>query len=179
MKWAACVTGSKTITNSSGSCSDISAFSPGGSSIASMVIFSRSSSNPVSGRSPRAPENLSEMFPDREQMGIVGRDSPQARADRKGDFDHFVECRFITGSGERAVVGLLVHGPERVGGIEHAATARTENVPGQLEQPEPRSVQETGDRLFLAQPVFDRKQNQKTWRQKTAGSRAEHDTSEP
>lgn len=93
---------------------------------------------------PGAPENLPEIFPDRERVGVVCRDSPQARADRKGDFDHFVECRFAAGSAERAVVGLLVHGPERVGGIEHAATARTENVPGQLEPA--RAVQRAGNR---------------------------------
>ena len=38
MNWAAWVTGSKTITNSAGSVSDSSAFSPGGSSTASYVL---------------------------------------------------------------------------------------------------------------------------------------------
>ncbi len=47
MKCAACVTGSNTIRNSAGICSDICAFSPGGSSIASIVIFSSKSSNPL------------------------------------------------------------------------------------------------------------------------------------
>lgn len=64
--------------------------------------------------------------------------------------------RFAAGAGltVKATSTISSSVAERVGGIEHAATARTENVPGQLEQPEPRSVQETVDRLFLAQPVF-------------------------
>ncbi len=45
------VTGSKTIMNSDGSCSDNTALSPAGNSTESIVIFSMRSSNPSSGKS--------------------------------------------------------------------------------------------------------------------------------
>src|ERR1700738_2903228 len=45
MNWAECVTGSNTMTNCGGSCSDNTAFSPAGSSSASSVTSSVSDSN--------------------------------------------------------------------------------------------------------------------------------------
>src|SRR5262249_30181305 len=78
----------------------------------------------------------------------------QAWADRESDLDHFIEGRLIAGRAEGAVIGLLVHGLERLCGVEHPTTTGAQNVPSQLEQPQPCSVQEPTDGFFLAQLVF-------------------------
>ena len=51
MNWVACVTGSNTITNCAGSCTERMHFSPAGSSTESMTISRMISSNRASGRS--------------------------------------------------------------------------------------------------------------------------------
>ena len=154
MKWAACVTGSKTITNSAGSCSDMSAFSPAGSSMASMLILSSTCSKSCFGQiDARAPENLPEILEYRQRVGVVRRDPAQAGTDGEGDFDHLVQRRLIATSAQRAVIVLLVHGPQRLRGLEHATATRAEDVPAQLEQPEPGRMKERADCFFLVQPV--------------------------
>ena len=40
---------------------------------------------------------------------------------------------------------------------EHAAAARAQNIPGEIEQPEPRRMQEGRNDLFLVEPVARRK----------------------
>ena len=150
MKCAACVTGSNTMTNSAGNCTEICAFSPGPSSIESMVISSRICSRPVSGRSMPVPQKVWRKYSHTGSvMRIVRRDPPHARAHGEGDLDHLVERRLVGLRAQRAVVGLLVHRLELLAGVEHAAAARAQHVPVQLEQAEPRGVQEGADDLFF------------------------------
>ena len=52
MNCAVCVIGSKTMMNFSGSCSEMIAFSPAGSSSDSSVIVSQSARNPPAARAP-------------------------------------------------------------------------------------------------------------------------------
>jgi hypothetical protein len=47
-----------------------------------------------------------------------------------------------------------VHGLESLRGVEHPAAARAQHVPGHFEQPQPRGVQETADRLFLVESML-------------------------
>src|SRR5262249_33177197 len=103
---------------------------------------------------PGTPEYLPEILPDRERVWIVCRNPSQAWVDRKSDLDHFVEGRLIAGRAKRTVIGLLVHGLESLCGVEHPTTTGAQNVPAQLEQPQPCSVQELADCFFLTQLVL-------------------------
>ena len=77
MKCAECVTGSNTMMNWCGSCSDRTAFSPGGNSSASSVTSSVSGAKAILVEvDARTPEYLLEIFPDRQRIGIMGADSP-------------------------------------------------------------------------------------------------------
>ncbi len=75
-------------------------------------------------------------------------DLAHPRIDREGDLDHLVEGRFISGRTQRAIVLLVIEGLQRGAGIEHAAAPRAQHVPGQIEQADPRCMQERRDRLL-------------------------------
>lgn len=60
-------------------------------------------------------------------------DVANPRAHRNRDLDHVVQRRLIAGSAECAIVLLLVQALKCRAGIEDAAAAWTEYVPGQLE----------------------------------------------
>ena len=155
MKCAAWVTGSNTMRKRSGICSDICAFSPAGSFERIERDLLHHVLEAFLGQvDAGAPEDLPEILPHGQRMRIVRGDAAHARIDREGDLDHLVERRLIAGGAERAVVGLLAHGLERVHGVEHAAAAGAQHVPGQFEQAEPRGMQEAADRLFLVEPAL-------------------------
>ena len=82
-----------TITNSAGSCSDRSAFSPGGSSTTSRVTSSSDLLEIVRDIEAGAPEDLPEIFCEREIVRIVRRDPADPAAHRECHLDHLVECR--------------------------------------------------------------------------------------
>ncbi len=103
---------------------------------------------------PGAPERLAEVFPHRQRVRIVRRNPAHARADGEGDLDHLVERRLVGLRTQRAVVGLLVHRLELQAGVEHAAAAGAQHVPVQLEQAEPRGVQEGADDFFFVETAL-------------------------
>src|SRR5439155_11866098 len=77
------------------------------------------------------------------------RDPAHPPADRECDLDDFVENRRIAGGTPGAVVVVAVDALQRLARLEHAAAARAQHVPRQLENPEPGSVQKCGDRTFF------------------------------
>ena len=155
MKCAACVTGSNTMTNSAGSCTDICALLAGAElDRIDGDLFQDLFEAGLRQIDAGAPENLAEVFPHRQHVRIVRRDPAHPRADREGDLDHLVERRLVGLRAQRAVVGLLVHRLELQARIEHAAAARAQHVPVQLEQAEPRGVQEGADDLLLVEPAL-------------------------
>jgi hypothetical protein len=101
-----------------------------------------------------APEDLSLIFPNRQRMWIVGCDPAYARVHREGHLDHLVEGRLVARAAQRAAVLVLAHGLERGICVEHAAAAGAEHVPGQVEQTDPRRMQEGGDDPFFVEPAF-------------------------
>ena len=105
MKCAACVTGSNTMMNSAGSCSDIEAFSPGANSMASSVISSISSSRPVSGRSTPEPQKICRKYSTiGSRCGSCAAMRRTRGTHRERDLDHLVEGRLIAAGAQRAIV---------------------------------------------------------------------------
>ena len=102
---------------------------------------------------PRTPEHLPHIVPHRQAVGIVGGDPADAGADRERHLDHFVERRLISGGAEGAVVFCLIDRFQRGAGIEHAAAARAEHVPGHVEQAQPRRMQESRGHLLIGEAV--------------------------
>ena len=105
----------------------------------------------------RAPENLPEIFPERQRIGIVRRDPPDARADGEGDLDLFVDGGLVAGRAQRAIIVVMAQRFQRGMRVEHAAAAGAEHVPAQIEQPEPRCMQEAGNHLLLVEAGLRRK----------------------
>ena len=79
----------------------------------------------------------------------MGGDAPDTRADSEGDLDEIVNGRLVAGRAERAIVIVGAQRLQRGMRIEHAATAWAEHVPGEIEHPEPRGVQEARHHLLL------------------------------
>ena len=96
-----------------------------------------------------APEHLPAILPDRKLLRIVRRYAADARAHRERDLDHLVERRFVAGSAQGAPIFVPVERLQRRARVEDAAAAGAEDVPGQLEQPKARGMQEGGDEAFL------------------------------
>ena len=142
------------MTKSLGSCTDSTAFSPGGSSIESMVNSARLSSKRLGQIDARAPENLAVIFGFGKRIGIVGGDAAHPRAHREGDLDHLVERRLVAARAQSAGIFLVIDGLERRAGIEHAAATGTEHVPRQFEQAEPRGMEERGERALFIEAVL-------------------------
>ena len=87
-------------------------------------------------------------------MRIVRLNPPDARVDGEGDLHHLVERRLIAGRTERAVISLLVHGFEGMGGVENSAATGTQHVPGQIEQAKPCGMQESANDFFLIETIL-------------------------
>ena len=81
----------------------------------------------------RAPEDLAKVLREGKPVGVVRRDPAHPGADREGHLDHLVERRLVAGGAEGAAVLAPVHGLQRRARVEHAAAARAQHVPGQLE----------------------------------------------
>ena len=96
--------------NSAGSCSEMIAFSPGGSSSDSSVISSKTSSKFSGSVEAGAEIDLAEIFDRRQLVRIVRGDAAHARVDGEGDLDHLVERRLVVGGAERAAV-FVAAGP--------------------------------------------------------------------
>src|SRR6185437_16280466 len=83
----------------------------------------------------------------------MSRDLADAWVHREGHLDHLVEGRLVAGGAQRAVVFLAMHRFQRRIGVEDAAAARTQDVPREIEDPEPRGMQESADRLLFVETV--------------------------
>ena len=105
----------------------------------------------------RAPEDLPVIIPLIERVRIVRRDFPRARRDGERHLHHLVEIRLVAGGAERAGVVLAVHRFQRLRSVEHAAAAGAEHVPRELEQSQPRRMQEGRDHALLIEPAGGRK----------------------
>ena len=99
----------------------------------------------------RAPEHLLVIFPQRQRVGIMRGDAPDPRADGEGDLDLLVDGGLVAAGAQAAMIVFGAQRFQRVVGIEHAAAAGTQHVPGQIEQAEPRGMQEARDRLLLVE----------------------------
>ena len=154
MNCVPCVTGSNAMTKSSGSCTDNTARSPGGSSIESMVKSAKALVQRSRQIDARAPENLPVIFDLRQRIRIVAGDAPHPRADRECNLDHFVERRLVAAGAKSAGIFLVIDGFERRAGIEHATAAGTEHVPRQFEQTEPRGMKKSGQLRSSSRPLL-------------------------
>ena len=86
----------------------------------------------------------------------MGGDLAQPRTHGEGDLHHVVEGRLVGGGAEGAFIFRLVEGLQRGVGVEHAATAAADDVPGHLEEADPRRMQQGGDEALLLDPGFRR-----------------------
>ena len=80
------------------------------------------------------------------------RDPPDLRADGEGDLDLLVDRGLIAAGAQSAMIIVVTQRFQRAVGIEHAAAAGTQHVPGQVEQPEPRGMQEAGNHPLFVEP---------------------------
>ena len=81
---------------------------------------------------------------------MVASDLAHPRVHRERHFDDFVEDRLVAGCTEATAIFRPCDGLEGGIGVKHAAAATAENVPVQIEQPEPRRVQQAcNDALFV------------------------------
>lgn len=99
----------------------------------------------------RALEDLTKILDRRQRVRVVRGDPAHSRIDREGDLDHLVEGGLVAGGTEGAAVFAPVHGLERGTGLQHAATAWAQYVPGEVEESDPGGVQEGGNDAFLAE----------------------------
>jgi len=105
---------------------------------------------------PGTPEDLAEILGKRELVRIVRCDPSHAPTHRERHLNHLVERRLVSGCAHRAVVLVAVDALKGCAGIKHAAAAGAQNVPRQLENPEPRGMQERRDCTFLVEADFGR-----------------------
>ena len=78
------------------------------------------------------------------------RDAPDPGADREGNLDLLVDRGFIAAGAQPAMIVVVTQRFQRAVGIEHAAAAGAEHVPGQIEQAEPRGMEKAGNHpLFV------------------------------
>ena len=80
------------------------------------------------------------------------RDAPDPRADREGDLDLLVDGGFIAAGAQPAMIVVVTQRFQRAMGIEHAAAAGAQHVPGQVEQAEPRGMEKAGDHPLFVEP---------------------------
>ena len=148
MNWAAVGHRLEDDDESAGSCSDRTAFSPGGNSTESIVIFLDDLLEAVFRQvDARTPEDLAVIFP--RSAGSCGSCAAIRRtrgltvnvtstiSSRVGSYPAAHSAQSYSSCWTRL---------ERRGGIEHAAAAGTQHVPRQFEQAEPRGMQKGGDR---------------------------------
>ena len=83
-------------------------------------------------------------------------DATNARAHREAHLHCVVERRLVGHPAERAMVVLLPHALQRRVGVEDAPAARAEDVPGHLEEAQPRRMQKRRDHLLLVQAAVGR-----------------------
>ena len=102
---------------------------------------------------PGPPKDLPAIFRKVKPVGIVRRYPAHPGIDRERHLDHLIERGLVAGGAEGAAVLAPVHGLQRCSRVEHAAAARAQYVPGQLEDAKPRGMQERRDyRLGLRAP---------------------------
>ena len=79
-----------------------------------------------------------------------------ARAHRERHLHHLVERGLVAGRAERAVILARLDRLERGAGIENAAAARAQHVPGEIEQAQARRMQEGRDQALRVEPGLGR-----------------------
>ena len=84
-------------------------------------------------------------------MRIVRRDPADPRTDGENHLDHLVQRGLVACRTKRAMILFLLDRLEGRRGIQHASTAWAQHVPRHVEQADPRSMQQHGDRGLLAQ----------------------------
>ncbi len=65
-----------------------------------------------------------------------------------------IESRFVILDAERTKIVVAIEGLQGRGRLEHAAAARTEHVPGHVEEAEPRRMDERADHRLLVEPAL-------------------------
>jgi len=121
-------------------------FAPPAVSMASSDTSSISRAIDSSFRSiPELQKHLAGVFPDWQRIGIMRRDASDARADREGHFDPIIDGGLITHRAQCAIVIIMTQGFQGVcGAPRDAAAAGAEDIPVEIEQPEPGCMQEAG-----------------------------------
>ena len=104
----------------------------------------------------RSEEDLPVVIPEAEAVRLMRGDAADTGAHREAHLHGVVERRLVGHPAERAMVVLLPHALQRGVGVEDASAARAEDVPGHLEQAQPRRMQEGRDHLLLVQAAAGR-----------------------
>ncbi len=98
----------------------------------------------------RTEKELPHVFQRRQLVGIVARNRAHPRGDGKRDFDHLVECGFVTLRAEGTHVFIAAHRLQGGVGIEHSAAGGTQHIPRHIENADFGGMQKCGDhRLFI------------------------------
>ena len=123
---------------------------------------------------PGAPEDLAVVFDGRQLVGAMRGDLAEPWADGEGDLHHIVERGLIGGGAEGAFVFRLIEGLQRRIGVEHPGAAAADDIPGHLEQAEPRRMQEGGDEALLVDPFLGRESQGVDLVERVIGRVADH-----
>ena len=103
------------------------------------------------------PENLAEIFKERQRLGVMGGDTAHARRDGKRHFDPFIERGFETCGAERAIIVCLANAFQGHAAVEHAPATRTQHIPRHVEQANARGAHEARDRFGFQHAIADGK----------------------
>ncbi len=79
-------------------------------------------------------------------------DAPDPRTDREGDLDLLVDRGLVTAGAQAAMIVVVTQRFQRGVRVQHAAAARAQHVPGEIEQPEPGSMQKSGNHPLFVEP---------------------------
>ena len=102
----------------------------------------------------RAPKDLPHVFGMGQRAGIMRADAADSRINRERDLDQLIESRFVILHAERTEIVVAIEGLQGRGRFEHAAAARTEHVPGHVEEAEPSRMDERADHRLLVEPAL-------------------------
>lgn len=98
--------------------------------------------------------DLAEIFHQRQFMWSVGGNLAYAWTDGECYLDHLVEGWRIALGAQRASIFVLLHGFQRGVGVEHAAAAGAQNIPGDVEDAHARCMQKGADGAFLVEAIL-------------------------
>src|SRR5262245_61236093 len=93
------------------------------------------------------------MLADWQAVRVMCGDAAEPWIDGERHLDDFIERGLVVQGAKGAAVFAAVDRLQRTAGLHHAAAGRAQHAPAELEQPEPRRMEETADHLLLAQAM--------------------------